>query len=167
MTLCIAANHDGGIVLASDSCVTAGDTKLTLGELKGFEWRGLEILYAGPLHYVQQLQRQPAMGYLYGQVESFQRLVWDFPPEKKERGDVEFLVVADDMYIVSGWGDVVRQNDYAVVGSEYGWIGMDLEYPKIRNRTAYNTKKKIAHVMRVVARRDNTVDAPFYYKELE
>jgi hypothetical protein len=85
------------------------------------------------------------------------------------RVSVEFLVVdGNEMFIISGWGDVIRQKeDYAVAGSEFGWIGMDLEYPKIRNRTAYNTKKKIAHVMRVVAKRDNTVDAPFYYKELE
>jgi predicted proteasome-type protease len=71
MTICIAAKYDGGVVLASDSCVTAGDSKLTLGELKGFEWRGLEVLYAGPLYYVQQLQKQPNVGYTFGEVEGF------------------------------------------------------------------------------------------------
>jgi ATP-dependent protease HslVU (ClpYQ) peptidase subunit len=168
MTICIAAKYDGGIVLASDSRITAGDSTFTLGELKGFNWQGLEVLYAGPLYYVQQLQRQPIAGYTFREVESFQQLMWDFPPDKKDRGAVEFLVVNEtDMYIVSGWGDVVRQNeDYAVIGSEFGWVAMDLEYPKIRNRTLYNTKKKIARVMRVVARRDNTVGAPFYYEEL-
>lgn len=176
MTCCIAARYDDGILLGTDSLITAGNTRLFLNEAKTFYWRGLLVAYAGPLSYIQQLEQRPTAGYKMYRVESFQRLVWDFPmPEDKEdddadkRDDVEFLVVDNDldMYIVSGHGDMVRVKEpYAVVGSEHGWLGMDLEYERLRTRTLSNTKRMIAKVLRVVARRDNTVDEPFYYVEL-
>ena len=170
MTCCIAARYDDGILIGTDSLLTAGSTRLYLDEAKTFQWRDMRICYAGPLHYIQQLQTYPSAGYI-ANVTGFQRLVWDFPMPKDDdddRGDVEFLVVDDgDMYIVSGWWDVVRVKDpYAIVGSPHGWIAMDLEYGKVRNRTLANTKRMMAKVLRVVARRDNTVDEPFYYEEL-
>lgn len=169
MTCCIAARYDDGLLLATDSRVTAGSTKLTLGEAKSFEWRGLIIAYSGALHYVQELQTKPSAGYKYGVVGSFQQLLWDFPPCKKDIEETEFLVVdeACQMYVVTGYGDSVWQKvDYAVVGSEYGWIAMDLEYPRLRVRNLGNTKRMLAKVLRVVAARDNTVDEPLFYEEI-
>lgn len=182
MTCCIAVRYDEGILIGTDTLITAGETKLTLGEAKTFDWRGMRIAYSGPLHYIQMLQSMPEKGYVYGKPTSFQKLVWDYPAdttvpgEKKdedddERDDVEFLLVTDEdqsMYIISGWGDMVRvKDDYAVVGSDHGWVGMDLEYPRVRKtRNLDATKRMIAKVLRVVAHRDNTVAEPFCYEEL-
>lgn len=168
MTCCIAARYDDGILIGTDTRISAGDTTLTLGEAKTFDWKGLRVAYSGCLHYVQRLQAQPTSAYA-PTIEGFQQLVWDFPPGKGERGETEFLVVVDgEIYAMSGWGDVVCViEDYAVIGSEgKGAVGMALEYPRVRLRTLAATKRCIAKVLRVVALHDNTVAEPFCYEEL-
>jgi ATP-dependent protease HslVU (ClpYQ) peptidase subunit len=168
VTCCIAAQYDDGILIGTDTRISAGDTTMTLGEAKTFDWNGIRVAYAGCLHYVQQLQRQPCLGY-DDTPEGFQQLVWDFPPAKGEKGDTEFLVVTGgDIHAVSGWGDMVRVIEpYAVIGSEgKGAVGMALEYPRVRIRTLAATKRMLAKVLRVVALHDNTVAEPFCYEEL-
>jgi hypothetical protein len=152
-----------GILFASDSLIS-GPTKVTLPHLKHFYWRGLEILYAGDLAYIQKLQALPDKGYPYGEVTSFQQLLWDFPPDKSD--NVEFLVLDRDwsIHTVDRWGAAVEATEFAVIGSE---IGMGCMYMvEKRIRTIHQAKRVAAKVMRAVAKIDSNVAEPFRYKEM-
>lgn len=163
MTCCVGMVCSDGILLASDSLIS-GSNKLILPQIKGFLWRGLDVLYAGDLAYIQKLQAAPSLGYPEGELSSFQRLVWDFPPP--ENDEAEFLVVDKDwrLYIVDKWGAAVEVLNYGVVGSGYGWAAMGMV--EDRERTMAQAKRVIAKALRVVAKLDGSVSEPFRYRDL-
>lgn len=167
MTIGIAAKYDGGVLLGSDSLVSVGSQRIYLPEIKAFSWHGCCCLYAGSLDWVQRFHARGHVvtGFDYGCVEAIQASLWETPLPKKERSAFE-LVVADrghNLFIVSGHGEIVPQADYAVTGSELAWVGLDLEYPKVRKRTLAATKTMMARVLRSVCKRDSTCDGPFFY----
>ena len=163
MTCCVAMFCTDGVLLASDSLIS-GSNKMTLPFIKGFEWRGLDILYAGDLAYIQKLQAQPCAGYEEGGVLSWQRLLWDFPPPPND--EAEFLVLDHDwgMHVVDKWGAAVQMREYAVVGSELGWATLGMV--EQRERTMSQAKRVVAKALRVVAKLDESVSEPFRFKEV-
>lgn len=174
MTVGIACRYDGGVLLGSDSLVALGSQRLYTTQIKGFLWQGCAILFAGSLDTIQRFQEltadfPPDPDYCYGDVRRVRDALWKNPPPKKERSTLELVVVepSHDMYIVSGYGDVLRQNDYAVAGSELAWVALDLEFSKVRNRTRSNTQKMMARVMRAVSKRDSTCDGALHYWAIE
>lgn len=164
MTCCIGQVCTDGILLASDSLVLSGNTKITLPEIKGFSWNRLDILYAGDVAYIQRLQAKPNAGYNGNRVLGWQQLLWDFPPSAED--EAEFLVVDADwkMFIVDRWGASVQVGDYGVVGSELGWVAMHMT--EQRERTMAQAKRVAAKALRAVAHQDSSVAEPFRYKEL-
>lgn len=169
MTIGIAAKYDGGVLLGSDSLVAVGNQRIYLPEIKAFMWRGNYILYAGALDVVQRFQAQADSLTEWGCVGAIQSELWANPLPKKERTGFELVVVTTEqnLYIVSGHGEIVPQKNYAVTGSELAWVGLDLEYPKVRKRTMAATKTMMARVLRSVCKRDSTCDGPFFYWNIE
>ena len=163
MTCCIGQYCTDGILLASDSLVLSGTTKITLPEIKGFEWKGLDLLYAGDVAYIQKLQAKPNKGYSET-VLGWQQLLWDFPPGAED--EAEFLVVdkAWGMFIVDKWGASVPVQDYGVVGAQEGWVAMHMI--EKRERTMAQAKRVAAKALRAVAQQESSVAEPFRYKEL-
>jgi hypothetical protein len=161
MTIGIGQVCLDGILLASDSLLCADNAKSALLGIKGFEWRGLSMLYAGDVAVVQRLQSRPNKGYPQGTVSSVQQLLWDFPMQEDEI--VEFLVVDQyyHMYTVDHSGTAVRTSKYAVIGSKLGLSAMYMVEP--RARTMEQAKRVAAKVMRAVEKYDNSVAEPFYY----
>ena len=171
MTIGIAARYDKGVLLGSDSLVTIGDQRIYLTQIKAFEWKGCHVLYAGTLEAIQRFEARAGIlaGPTYGTVEAVRDELWENPIPKKERAGFELVVVDMDtnLFIVSGHGDVISQNDFAVTGSELAWVGMDLEYPKVRKRTLGATKTMLARVLRAVCKRDSSCDGPLFYRAIE
>ncbi len=158
MTVALAAKCDSGVVVASDTLITVGDTQLQLKHLKG-EALGafMFVLYAGRLDVIQRI------------VNSFDGISpWDFQNHlwqqvgvcKKE--SAEYLVVYEsELYLLSNLGDLMSGYDYACIGSEFGWVGLDIIMSDLRNPTFTNVKNKLFKVMRAVSHRDNTVGGPY------
>jgi ATP-dependent protease HslVU (ClpYQ) peptidase subunit len=168
MTCCLAAKCDGGVVVASDSLITIGDTRLIMPSIKGIEYGELFILFAGELSAIQKLlSAEPNPDSEFNELTQFQYRIWEMKKELKADA-FEFLVVdADcDLHLLSGHGDVVSGYDSACCGSEFGWLGLDLVMPDIRKNTPGAVKARLLKVLRAVARRDRTVDGPFYTEVL-
>lgn len=166
ITCCIAARYDEGILLASDSCLSLEEHRISTESIKTIPWCGVPVLYAGDLGYIQKLFTAPIGWKDCSSVELLQKHIWDNPPAADDTA--EFLTVEfNQMYILTDRGERTSHTDYAVIGSEYGWLGMDLVYPDIRKRTLYATKKNVARVLRAVERRDRTVYRPFYFCAIE
>ena len=164
MTCCLAATSLGGVVVASDSLLTVGDTKLYAQKIKAHEYGSLFVLYAGSLAEIDRLfSEAPNPDDDFTDLQKFQHRLWQL--KKLLSADAyEFLVVDDEggLHILSGHGDVVSGFDYACVGSELGWLGLDLLMPEVRNPTPSNIKARLLKVLRAVARRDNTVAGPMF-----
>jgi ATP-dependent protease HslVU (ClpYQ) peptidase subunit len=168
MTCCLAASSLGGVVVASDSLLTIGESKLYSQSIKAKEYGSLFILYAGNLAEIDRLfSEAPNDDTDFTDLQKFQHRLWAL--KKLLSTDAyEFLAVDDEgqLHILSGHGDVVSGFDYACVGSELGWMGLDLLMPEVRNPTASNIKTRLLKVLRAVARRDNTVSGPMFSEVL-
>lgn len=164
MTCCLAAKSLGGVVVASDSLLSVGSTKLYAPQIKARHYGELYVLYAGSLAEIDKLfSEAPNPDADFTDLQQFQHRLWFMKKELKADA-YEFLAVDEDgeLHLLSGFGDVVSGFDYACAGSEYGWLGLDLVMPDIRNPTAHNVKTRLLKVLRAVARRDATVDGPYY-----
>ncbi len=157
MTICLAAKCDSGIVVASDSLICVGETQLTKPNIKARTYPGMVVLYSGTLSAIQHVLDSE-----FGVPRDLQQRLWNV--EKKYRKEpAEYLVVFDkQIYILSNHGEILSGFDYACIGSEFGWLGLDLLMPDLRNPTFTNVKNKLIKVMRAVARRDTSVDGPYY-----
>lgn len=166
MTCVLAAKCDKGVVVASDSQVTMGETQLNIKYMKGRYVGGLFVLYAGTLSTVQRIlgkaQDRPGLD-----LAGFQELLWE--QEGKLRKDAaEYLVIYDgSIALYSNHGDGLSGYDYACAGSEWGWMGLDLLMPDLRNPTYTNVRNKLLKVLRAVERRDTGVGGPFFVELIQ
>ena len=168
MTCCLAAQCDGGVVVASDSRLSIGDTLLVMPSIKGIEYGELFILFAGELAAIQKLfSVGPNPDSDFDELTQFQHRIWEMKKEMRKDA-AEFLVVDADhqLHLLSGHGDVVSGYTSACCGSELGWLGLDLVMPDIRKNTPGAVKARLLKVLRAVARRDRTVDGPYYTEVL-
>jgi len=168
MTIGMACAYDGGVLLGSDSCVTQDDQIMYTTDIKAFAWHGCYILYAGALDVIQRFQDiTPTAN--WGSVFEVQAAVKELGLSKKEKGQFELLVVpmGHELYIVSGHGDLLHQQDYAIVGAASGLVALDMVYPKLRNRTRSNTQKMMASALRAVCKRTEGCGGPFHYWSIE
>lgn len=167
MTVGIAARYDGGVLLASDSLVAAGDQRIYLPHIKAYPYNvHCWVMYAGALSTIDRFrQRELPAGNI---ASAMQESLFTTPLPKKERGQFELVVVAyGDIHILDGDGALIPQDNFAVAGSALAWVGLDLEYPKLRNRTMGATKAMLARVLRSVCKRDSTCDGPLFYQAVE
>ena len=169
MTCCLAAKSLGGVVIASDSLLSLGSTKLYAPQIKARDYGSLRVLYAGSLAEIDKIfsvYPDPDSDD-FTDLQQFQQRLWLMKKELKADA-YEFLAVDDEgeLHILSGLGDIVSGFDYACAGSEFGWLGLDLVMPETRNPTAGNIKTRLLKVLRAVARRDSTVDGPYYTEVL-
>lgn len=172
MTCCLAAKCDGGVVVASDSLLSLGSTKLFKPQLKMHYYGDLACLYAGTLHTIDKVfSEQPSniAGVAHGltQLQQLQHRCWDMKKElNKEPSD--FLVVDEfgAIHILSGYGDCVSGFEFACIGSEFGWVGLDLVMDPTLRSTPNAVKLRLLKVLRAVARRDASVSAPFFTEVL-
>lgn len=156
-------------MVATDSLLTVGATKLTKPQIKAHEYGGLYVLYAGTLHTIDKLFSEGPNPEAedFTDLQQFQHRLWSMKKELKDE-PADFLVVDEDheLHVVSHWGDIVSGYDFACVGSEWGWLGLDLVMPDIRKPTPGAVRDRLLKVLRAVARRDNTVDGPYYTEVL-
>ena len=158
MTCVLAAKCDKGVVVASDSQVTVGSTQLNMKYMKGNYVGDMFILYAGTLSTVQRVLARAATRCMVP--SDFQTLLWE-QAGKMKKDAAEYLVVYDGcISLFSNYGEVLGGYDYACAGSEWGWMGLDLLMPDLRNPTYTNVKNKLLKVLRGVERRDTGVGRP-------
>ena len=170
MTCCLAAKYDGGVVVASDSLLSLGDTKIFKPQLKMHNYGDLACLYAGTLHTIDHVfSEEPSrlLGIPLTDLQQLQRRCWDMKKELTKNPS-DFLVVDEvgDIHILSGYGDLVSGFEFACVGSEFGWVGLDLVMDPTLRMTANAVKLRLLKVLRAVARRDASVSAPFFTEVL-
>ena len=168
MTCCLAAKCDGGVVVATDSLLSVGETKLFSPGIKGREYGSLFVLYAGSLAEIDKLfSEAPTPSDDFSDVQLFQHRQWSMKKALSQDA-YEFLIIDDEgeLHIASGFGDVVSGFDYACAGSEFGWLGLDIIMPDVRNPSPANIRTRLLKVLRAVARRDKTVDGPYHTEVL-
>lgn len=170
MTCCIAAKYKGGVLCASDAALTMGDQRIHTPKIKAKTYGSVYALFAGELSNVDRLfSVAPNDDDDFTDVQKLQHRV--FSLEKKLKADAyEFLLVDEDhgMHILSGHGDLVsgyEADGYAVIGSELGWLGMDLTFKHGWSKTI--AKREVSKVLRAVERRDTSVYKPIYFHEVE
>lgn len=169
MTCCLAAKCDGGVVIASDSLLSVGATKLYAPQIKARDYGDLRVLYAGGLAEIDKLfsEAPDSLCEDFTDLQQFQHRIWSMKKTMKDE-PCEFLAVDADLnlHILSGFGDVVSGFDAANVGSEYGWLGLDLVMQGALSQSPHAVKTRLLKVLRAVSRRDSTVDGPYFTEVL-
>lgn len=169
MTCCIVAKYRGGVLCASDAALTMGAQRIHTPKIKAKQYGSVYVLFAGELSNIDRLfSVQPNEDDDFTDVQKLQHRV--FSLEKKMSKDAyEFLLVDEDhgIHILTGHGDLVsgyESDGYAVVGSELGWLGMDLTFKHGWSLTV--AKREVGKVLRAVERRDTSVYKPIYFHEV-
>jgi hypothetical protein len=155
-------------MVASDSQLTLGTTKLIKPQMKRAWYGQLCILYAGTLHTIDKVFSESPDPHNddFTELEQFRQRIWTMKKELKAE-PCDFLVVDEEqeIHIVSTWGDILSGYHAACIGSEFGWIGLDLLLPtqeECHKLPVGTVRARLMKVLGAVASRDNTVCAPFY-----
>jgi 20S proteasome alpha/beta subunit len=156
-TVCIAARFKGGVLCATDTAVTTGGTRLSMNAMKGFEFEGGYVMYAGTLYYAQEIRH--ASG---DDLRDRLKTVHEHHKEDADDDGCSLLYVTREggISIWEHYGSEVPMHDYAAIGSgaDLAMFGLDLVYSK--DRSEKWLREHVNNIITKIERRDVMVFRP-------
>lgn len=156
-TVCIAAKFKGGVLCATDTAVTTGGSRITMDAMKGFEYDGGYVMYAGTLYYAQEVELADGDDLREKLVNTHEK----HKDDSDEDGCSLLQVTKDGKIILwEHYGSACPVKDYGAIGSggDLAQFGLDLVYSK--DRSEKWLREHISNIINLIAKRDGMVSPP-------